>query len=136
MKVPEHCLDQLRAAGLLVSDPYIPSHLGFPDGVKVGKPTTTPGNCIPGYEGIWGSGAVIDAPCPILHSDGSKWEVTVHTYIPGPGPGDFINFWDTPEEAVADILDYLLGDPARMGVKQLAREEFLATLDQPDNDDE
>jgi len=137
MKVPEHCLDRLRAAGLLVSDPYIPNHLAFPDGVIVGKPNDVPGNSIAGYEGHWGTtGRVVDAPSPRLHYDPApgKWVVTVHEYIPGPGPGDFVNEWDTPEGAVADILDYLLGDPARMRVKQLAREEFLAHLAELDRE--
>ena len=31
--------------------------------------------------------------------------------------GDFLNTWDTPEEAVQDILDYYLGNPERMQVK-------------------
>ncbi len=139
MKVPEDCLDRLRAAGLLVSEPYVPNHVGWPDGVAVGKPNTVPGNCLPGSKGLWGStGQVVDAPCPRLHfaPETGEWVVTVHEYIPGPGPGDFVNSWGTPEEAVADILDYLLGDPARMRVKQLDREEFLARLAQLDAEDD
>jgi hypothetical protein len=139
MKVPEHALDRLRAAGLLVSDPYIPNHAAWPDGVVVGKPEHVVGNRIPGHRTLWGlSGPFVDAPCPILHFDSGngKWVVTVHTYIPGPGPGDFINEWDTTEEAVEDILDYLLGDPARMRVKQLASEEFLARFAEHDDEDE
>lgn len=55
-----------------------------------------------------------------FHSDGKKWVVTVHDYIPGPGPGDFRNEWDTPEEAVTDILDFFFGDQTRMNVKREA----------------
>src|SRR4051812_34838436 len=139
MMVPEYCLDRLRVAGLLVSEPYIPNHLAFPDGVAVGKPSDVPGNGIAEYEGHWGAaGRVVDAPCPILHYDAAagRWVVTVHTYIPGPGPGDFVNEWGTPAEAVVDILDYLLGDPARMRVKQRARAEFLARLAELDGEDD
>jgi hypothetical protein len=128
MKVPEHCLNRLRAAGLLVSEPYVPNHVAWPDGVAVGKPESVRGNCIPGTKAYWGaSGPVVDAPCPCLHFDSrsGKWVVTVHEYIPGPGPGDFVNVWDTPEEAVADILDYLLGDAARMRVKQEEHEAYF-----------
>jgi hypothetical protein len=132
MMVPEHCLDRLRAAGLLVSEPFDPNLSGWPQGVAVGKPDSVRGNCIPGTKRYWGaSGQVVDAPCPYLHFDAGsrKWVVTVHEYIPGPGPGDFVNVWDTPEEAVTDILDYLLGDPARMRVNQGEREAFFAPLD-------
>jgi hypothetical protein len=33
---------------------------------------------------------------------------------PGPGPGDFTREFDTPDEAVSDILDYFFGDSERM----------------------
>jgi hypothetical protein len=72
---------------------------------------------------------------PAFFDPGSgKWVVTVHEYIPGPGPGDFVNVWDTPEEAVADILDYLLGDPARMRVKQVEHEALFTRLDDANGD--
>lgn len=136
MKTPEQYCDRLRDAGLVVSKPYISNHVAFPDGIVVGKPITVAGNSIPGTQTAWGkTGVIVDAPCPILHHDAGKWIVTVNTYIPGPGPGDFVNVWDTPEEAIADILDYLLGDPARMAVKQEAREAFLASFDSPDDED-
>lgn len=135
MKVPEHCLDRLRAAGLLVSEPYVVSHVAYPDGVIVGKPNTVPGNAIDGYEGHWGlNGPIVDAPCPRLHFQSGKWVVTVHEYVPGPGPGDFINSWGTPGEAVADILDYLLGNPERMRIKREAQAAFMKLLDRPNEE--
>src|SRR4051794_4119042 len=98
MKVPKHCLDQLLAAGLLVSEPYVSTHVAYPAGVVIGKPESLPGNRIPGRVAGWGnSGLVVDAPCPRLHYEAGKWIVTVHECIPGPGPGDFVNSWDTPE---------------------------------------
>jgi hypothetical protein len=48
--------------------------------------------------------------------------------IPLPREGDFVNEWDTPEQAVADILDYFFGDPTRMLVKQRALEEEMRRL--------
>jgi hypothetical protein len=133
MRIPEHCLDRLLAAGLLVSEPFVPNHLAFPDGVTIGKPSTVAGNSIPGRTGHWGtSGATVDSPCPRLHFADGSWVVTVHEYIPGPGPGDFVNRWRTCEEAVADVIDYLLGDLARMSVKRQEREEHLARLELPD----
>lgn len=38
-----------------------------------------------------------------------------------PGPGDFLNEWNSPEEAVQDILDFYFGNPDRMEMKAKAR---------------
>jgi hypothetical protein len=122
--IPENHLDQLRAAGLLISEPFVPNHITYPDGVGVivAKPASVAGHSLPGYEARWGPGGVVlDAPGLRLHSDGSKWFVTSHECVPGPGPGDFVNVWDTSEEATADILDFYFGSSARMDVKRKAR---------------
>jgi len=122
--IPEKYLDQLRAAGLLVSDPYVSEHIAFPDGVSIAKPVSVPGHSLSDIEGEWGSdGTAISYPGLYFHRDVEKWVVTSHDYIPGPGPGDFIDNWDTAEEAVADILDFYFGSPARMDVKREARSE-------------
>lgn len=122
MIIAEPYLERLRAAGLLVSEPFVPGHVAFPDGVTVAKPASVEGHSLPGHEAWWGTGHVkLDAPPLWLHSDGDKWFVTCHEYVPGPGPGDFVNAWSTPEEAVADILDFYFGNPARMDVKRQAR---------------
>jgi hypothetical protein len=119
--IPVRHLDRLRAAGLLISEPFVPGHVAFPDGVVVAKPASLPGHSLPGYEAWWGmSGVRLDAPGLYFHSDGSKWFVTSHDYVPGPGPGDFVNVWNTPEQAVADILDFYFGSPNRMDVKRRA----------------
>lgn len=124
MRVPEHCLLRLRSSGLLISDPFVPTHLAYPDGVQIGKPAAVPGNAIPDYKGYWGSDKVlIDAPGLVLYADESKWRVVSHDIIPGPGVGDFLDEWDTPEEAVDDILDFYFGDPRRMEVKRRRRDE-------------
>jgi hypothetical protein len=117
-EIPKHYLDRLRAAGLLVSsEPFPPNHVSFPDGVIVGKPSSIPGNSIPGYDSlnVWGeNNAPLDAPAILFHFDGSEWIVTLQEFVPRPGPGDFVDRWHTPAQAVADILDYYFGDPARM----------------------
>jgi hypothetical protein len=115
MQLPQHCLDRLRAAGLLVSDPFGPDHLSFPDAVCIGKPADIKGNCIPGLKGYWGTEMVlIDAPIAYVHNSGRKWFVSVCQYAPGPGPGDFVTEWHSAEEAVGDVTDYFLGDSSRM----------------------
>lgn len=121
--ISEIHLDRLRAARLLVSTPFVPGHLAFPDGVIVAKPASVPGHSLPDYEAGWGMGDItLDAPALFLHSDNGKWFVTSHDYVPGPGPGDFVNEWTCAEEAIADILDFYFGDAARMNLKCAARQ--------------
>jgi hypothetical protein len=117
--IPEAYLDHLRAAGLLTSEPFVPNHVAFPDGVIVAKPSTVPGHSIPSFKAGWGmTDIVVDAPWLCLHCDDGRWFVTSHDYVPGPGPGDFVDEWTSPEEAVSDILDFYFGNPARMDVKR------------------
>ena len=122
MRIPECHLTTLRAAGLLVSEPFVAGHSAFPDGVVVAKPRDLAGNGMADYECIWGEDmvTVLDAPSLFFHFDGSDWVVTSHDFIPGPGPGDFVDTWGRPEDAVADIIDFFLGDPSRMDVKRRA----------------
>jgi hypothetical protein len=119
--IPEQHLDRLRVAGLLTSEQFPPKHVAFPDGVFVGKPALVLGHYLPGYKFWWGlDGPMLDAPGLWLHSDGGRWFVTSHDYVPGPGPGDFVNEWATPEEAVADVLDFYFGNSDRMDIKRQA----------------
>jgi hypothetical protein len=98
---------------------FVPGHVAFPDGVTVVKPAAVAGHSLPGLAEA--SGGFLDAPGLYLHGDGGRWFVTSHDYVPGPGPGDFVNEWATPEEAVADVLDFYFGSPARMEIKRQAR---------------
>jgi hypothetical protein len=122
MLIPGEHLDRLRNAGLLVSEPFVPYHRSFPDGHKIGKPQAVGGNAIPGFEAYWGDDDIlVDAPAVILHAEAGQWVVTAHEYIPDPGPGDFVHVFVTPGEAIADILDFFFGDPARMTTYRQAR---------------
>ena len=70
----------------------------------------------------WSDGRVeFDAPPVRLWFDGEVWVVLAEEYCPGPGPGDFLDEWNTPEEAVEDILSFYFGDPERMRAKADAR---------------
>ncbi len=121
-KIEDKYLDQLRGAGLFVSPPYSPTH-GFPDGVRVGKPTSTRGNAIPGHQDgyiVIGDAPLppeMDAPMVVLFSMNNKWIVFAVDCSGGMGLGDFQNEWTTPQEAIQDILDFYLGDPKRMNLK-------------------
>lgn len=123
--IPKHYLDQLRTAGLLISEPSDPDHITSPDGVTVGKPATTPGHSLPEFEVHWDDEVMLDAPMLQLHFDGDTWSVISDDDVLGLGPGDFVNEWHTPEEAIADILDFYFGSPARMDIKRLAHLESL-----------
>jgi hypothetical protein len=125
-KIEEKYLQQLRDAGLFVSPAYSPTH-AWPDGVRVGKPTSTPGNSMPHYEA--GYIAIGDAPLPpdmdapmvVLCSFGDVWRVYAQDYAGGMTPADFVNEWSSPDQAVSDILAFYFGDPRRMQAKAEAR---------------
>lgn len=119
--IHEKYLNELRAAGLLISEPFVSYHRAYPDGVKVGKPISVPGNST-GVTCGWGdrTGIYVDVAVLTLHCNGSKWFVESWDFHPGPGPGDFVNEWGTPEEAVSDILDFYFGSPARTDAKRKA----------------
>jgi len=112
-------LQPFRDKNLLVSSTPFPSgHRAFPDGHIIAKPVSVKGNCLQGRSpSFFGEDEVeLDAPTVFFHCDGSQWFVTVSESAPGPGPGDFRNSFESPEEAIADVLDYFFGDPARMNL--------------------
>lgn len=118
-QIPDDVINKLLNAGLLVDRYFGPDHIAFPDGVIVAKPTSVAGNDVAGFDCQFGDSEVRVGPALFFHRDGAKWIVTSHDFMPGPGPGDFVNAWDTPEEAVADILDFYFGDPVRMAIKAM-----------------
>lgn len=126
MKIPEECILKLRSFGLFVAMPMSPNHV-FPNGVLVGKPVNVPGNHIPGYSTAYvinldtDQEVQFDAPPVWLYGHCGVWVVLAEEYCPGPGPGDFVHEWQTPEDAVQDILDFYFGDPRRMQAKTEAR---------------
>ena len=120
MRIPETYLDELRLAGLLVSDPWEDDHPFMPSCVGVAKPVHVAGNRQPSRATRWGMGDIVDTPTlNFFYSDGN-WHVVCHEYKPGPGPGDFHDQWSTGEEAIRDILDFFFGEPARMNARSRA----------------
>ena len=131
--IEEKFLNQLRAAGLHVSHPFA----SLCDGFWICKPTSTPGHNIPGYSG----GGYItlaednapqcpdtDAPMLKFFFANDSWQVHGQDCAGGMGPADFIDEWTTPEEAVADILAFFFGDPARMEKKAEEQRKVRARL--------
>lgn len=123
-QIPEHCIERLRSAGLFVSEPWPSDHV-WPNNVLVGKPVGVPGNSIPGFSTGFGISDRVefDGPPARFWFNGEVWLVLAEEYCPGPGPGDFLDEWNTPEEAVEDILNFYFGDPARMQAKADARKK-------------
>jgi hypothetical protein len=125
-KIQEKYLQQLRDAGLFVSSAYSPTH-AWPDGVRVGKPTSTPGNSIPDFETgyiVLGDAPLppdMDAPMVVLCWSGDLWRVYGQDSAGGMTPADFVNEWSSPDEAIRDILAFYFGDPRRMKAKAQAR---------------
>lgn len=122
-KIDKNHLDRLKNAGLHVSPPV----KAFRDGVWVGKPTSTQGNCIPGYKAdgytIFGEDAPPEMDAPMLKfymANENSWMVRGEDFAGVKGPGDFANEWKTVEEAIDDILDFYFGNPSRMQVKAKA----------------
>jgi hypothetical protein len=118
-QIPDHIINQLRDAGLFVDQYFGSDHTSFPDGVVIAKPVSVAGNDVPGFDCQFGDSEMRVGPALFFHRAGAKWIVTSHDFVPGPGPGDFVNAWDTPEQAVADILDFYFGDPVRMAIKAM-----------------
>ncbi|MBC7999617.1 MAG: hypothetical protein IAF58_16820 [Leptolyngbya sp.] len=95
-----------------MSNPFPDGH-GWEHGVRLGKPASVKGNKVDGLSFRVGN-VLVDAPSVVLYTDGQTWAVELQEHVPNPGPGDFRNLWNSPEEAIADILDYFFGDPERM----------------------
>ncbi|HEY9679973.1 MAG TPA: hypothetical protein V6C86_00095 [Oculatellaceae cyanobacterium] len=128
MKIPEKSIQKLRSRGLFVSEPTWSDHI-YPDGVRVGKPENVEGNFIPDYSSSLvldietGEEVRFNAPMVWLFGNHDLWFVLGEEYCPGPGPGDFFDEWSTPDQAVADILDFYFGDATRMQTKAQARKK-------------
>lgn len=123
--IPQEYLDQLTKLGLWHSSP-----MGcFAGGCWIAKPVTTDGNSIPNYEGGFVSlgsdesekDLAIQSDATMLSlspdkTDG-KWIVRGVEGCGGMLPTDFINAWDTLDEAILDIRDFYFGDPTRINSK-------------------
>lgn len=110
--IDDKYLKQLRERHLHVSQPFQKGRT-LEDAVRVAKPATVPGNFVLGFESECGE-IPINAPALLLRSTNEGWVVLYQDHVPTPGPGDFENIWQTPQEAVDDILDFYFGNPERM----------------------
>ena len=128
MKIADEHIEKLRSHGLFVANPKS-SDSCYPDGVLVGKPLDVPGNNIVGYSSAYvvdidaENEVRFDAPPVWFYGHCGIWVVLGEDYCPGPGPGDFLDEWNTPEEAVQDILAFYFGDSSRMQAKAEARKK-------------
>jgi len=138
MRISSEHIEKLRSYGLFVAKPRS-SDSCYPDGVLVGKPDNVLGNHIEAYSAGYSTAVAVgqevrfDAPPVWFFGHHGVWFVLAEDYCPGPGPGDFLDEWSTPEEAVEDILDFYFGDPARMQAKAEARKKPSFSPDKDDN---
>ncbi len=97
----------------------------FRHGYIVCKPDTTKGNTRPGYKCGFGDiedTTQTDAPVSWIYPDpDGTWNFQVSMYVPGPGPGDFLNNHPSLQEAITDLRDYYFGNPARMNPPEIDR---------------
>lgn len=126
--IPEKYLNQLRDLGLwFTAAPHCFNH-----GVRIYKPIEAGGNGFNGFEVtdtvrlLEENGELVterlnpksDAAVLVFHQDVDEtWVVYGVDCVGGMGPADFVNVWDSAEEAIADIKDFYFGDSARMKAK-------------------
>lgn len=113
-KIDEKFLQQLRDRDLYVSDPFPSDHV-LAEGVWIAKPSAVNGNSVDGYNGAIGD-MKIDAPEVLLRHTNEGWVVLNQEHVPAMGEGDFKNVWQSPQEAIDDIVDFYFGNKARMNV--------------------
>ena len=124
MKVPDEIHEKLRARGLYASTIYSSSHV-MPDGSFIVLTWDKAfGFQLPDWEdeflAIEQSDIKIlpNGPSMVLYYFENKWIVYSVKFAGGMGPGDFVNEWDTIEEAYDDIIDYFFGNSARMSIRK------------------
>lgn len=97
----------------------------FRHGYIVCKPDTTKGNTRPGYKcgvGDREDTTQTDAPVGWIYPDpDGTWNFQFSMYVPGPGPGDFLNNHPSLQEAITDLRDYYFGNPAGMNPPEIDR---------------
>lgn len=113
-EIPDDVLNTLRGRGLTVVGPFPAAHASYPDGWMVGKPGTVKGNRIHGCKYYGERNVVYDIPGVTLHLKNQKWYVEQWLFAPGPGPTDFFREYETPAEAIDDILRYFVGEDPRV----------------------
>ena len=115
MKLSKASIHKLRESGLFIDDEpdFVEDHVAFPNGYIVIKPSSVKGNSLPDYEAWYddhdGKEKPSDAPRIVIYPKSNLWHVAVSEYVPGPGPGDFDNDFQSEVEAVENILNYFFG---------------------------
>lgn len=139
--IPVRYLEQLQALGLWF---HVAPHC-FNHGVRIYKPTVAGGNRIAEFEPTQlvnlheENGNLVtqvlspqsDAATVYLFQDPleGKWIVSAADGVGGMVPGDFVDVWDSGEEAIADIEDFYFGDPARMRAKEAYRRDPVGEIE-------
>jgi hypothetical protein len=108
---------ELKKTGLLISNISAGPYEG---GYSIAKPKPVPGNSRKDWEVFLGAGKIeCDGPIARVFFRENKWIFQVWESIPGPGPGDFQEKYDSASEAFVSVLDYYFGDPSKMNPPEL-----------------
>ena len=103
---------KLKNEGLLVG---YNSRGPYAGGYTIGKPASIAGNTRRHCEHFFGSEEILcNAPCANLYPKDGKWMFKIWEFVPGPGPGDFIEEFFSIVTAVDAIIDYYFGNRAKM----------------------
>lgn len=121
-------IQKLKNAGLLVES--VGEISPFANGYFIAKLKMTPGNKRQDYEAFIdiNTGTKVeevpcDAPSSHLYPRDGKWIFRVWEFMPGPGPGDFLEEFVLISDAVNAVLDYYFGDPSKMNPPELVEYE-------------
>ena len=109
--LPPEFIQQLGEHGLFIDDkPFYGSTHSYPSGYLVFLPEGKIGNRLEKTATIFDDTNGVEArtfmPPIIIWGDGGVWNMQVHRYIPGPGPGDFSEAFDSLDGVFASILSY------------------------------
>jgi hypothetical protein len=116
-------IEGIRENGLIVDDfpVFVRDHIGYPSGYLVFLPESNGGNGLVEYEAHFldsdGQDRITRMPSLTLWGDESNWNIEVHEWVPGPGPGDFSKRFTSLDEALENILSYFF-DPNDHSFKQ------------------
>jgi hypothetical protein len=111
----EDIISGIKAMGLAVSelDSGPDGQIDDPRDYLVAKPASVTGNSLKDYEmHLAPEGILLDMPAMRIFMKDGAYHAVVHEYIPGPGPGDFHNAYESAQELLSDIREYYFGNMA------------------------
>lgn len=110
--LPLDFIEAIKGHGLDIDDfPFfVEAHVAWPSGYSIVLPEEAGGNVVPEWESWFpdreGNERITRMPSMKIWGSDGAWNIEVHAWVPGPGPGDFQLRFETPEQALETILSY------------------------------